>query len=227
MRSRGHAAVRFAALAVAAAAGFVACGGTTTAAGGGTGTLTGSVAGTTFSVASQLAAIEPESTTCSSTGSASGGPVDAGETCTSSGQVVIVLLTNRADATCAAAQSEEATGSDINFANFDDLELAVGAGSGTITTGTYAVVDSGGGVSATPVAAAQLGTTDASCQSSLQAQATSGSITLTELSATTVSGTYDVTFGTQGSFSGSFDVDICQLPDGGGAAGDGGPPTCK
>jgi hypothetical protein len=219
MSSRGPAVVRFAALAVAAAAGFVACGGTTREAGAGSGTLTGTVGSTTFSVASQLAVVEAESEAC--TGSSSGS-----ETCSSSGQVVAVLLTNRADVTCATAQSEEATGANIEFANFDVLELAVGVETGTVATGTFAVAGPDAGADA-PIAGAQLSTSNATCQSAPTVEATGGSITLTQVSATTVTGTYDVTFGAQGSFSGSFNVDICELPDGGGVPDDGGAPTCK
>jgi hypothetical protein len=186
------------------------------------------VAGTTFTVASQLAAIQAESTTCTGSGgssSSSGSTVDAGQTCTSAGQVVIVLLTNRADATCALAQSEEATGANVELASFDDLEIGVGTPTGTVVTGTYSVPAPNAGASGS-VAVGQFGTTDASCHAGQQVQATSGTVTLTTLTATTVTGSYNLTFATQGTFSGSFDVDVCQLPSDG-ASGDGGPPQCK
>jgi hypothetical protein len=218
--------LRLAVLPLAIAAGFVACGGTTAgAAGGGTSSLTGSVASTTFTVASQVAAMGTDSSSCTSGFSPDGGTT--GEMCTSSGQVVIVVLTNRSDASCAAAQADEATGASFDFASFDELELAVVAPTGTVTTGTFPVVGDTGPAPTTTAAGADFTTTDASCNTVVQALATSGSITLTQLTATTVSGTYDVTFGTQGSFSGSFAVDICQLPDAGGAPVDGGPSVCK
>jgi hypothetical protein len=214
--------VRVIALGLAGAASAVACGGATTGGSGGSGSVTGTVAGTTFTVASEVAAIAPETTTCSGFG----GPDGGGQTCTSNGQSVVVVLTNRGDATCAAVQAQTGSGQSIQFANFDALELFVGTSTGTVGTGTFPIGAPTGG--ATTGAAATFGMSDGTCGVKLDAQAQSGTITLTSLDATSVSGSYDVSFGTQGSFSGSFDVAICTLPDGGVTTGaDAGPPVCK
>jgi hypothetical protein len=216
--------VRFAALGVAGALGVTACGGETStlgAAGGSGTTVTGTVGGTSLSVASQLAAIGPESTSCSGFGGDGGG-----ETCTSTGQAVIVVLTNRSDATCAAAQAEATSGTSFAFANFVELALLVSNATGTVAPGTYSIVSPSS--TARSGAAAIFGTTNATCASVIDSTAASGSITLTQISATDVSGTYDVSFGSEGSFSGAFDVAVCDLPDAGTVSGSGGgPPACK
>jgi hypothetical protein len=215
---------RFFALGIASAACMVACGGTTTGGGGGTGSLTGTVAGTSFAVASQVAAVEAASTSCTSGGTFDGG--QTGETCTSSGQAVIVILTNRADLTCELAQSETASQASVGFASLDELELLVANATGDVTPGTYPIVAANS--TATSGAGAMFGTTSASCATVVSAQAETGTVTLTQFGATAVSGTYDVTFGSQGSFSGSFDIPICVLPDAGTVEpSDGGPPACK
>jgi hypothetical protein len=216
--------VRFAALGVACALGVNACGGETTTLGapGGSGTtVTGTVGGTSLSVASQLAAIGPQSTSCSGF-SGDGG----GQTCTSNGQAVIVVLTNRSDATCAAAQAEATSGGSFEFANFAELLLLVSTATGTVAPGTYSIVSPSSTVLSG--AAAIFGTTNATCGTVIDSNATSGSITLTQVSATDVSGTYDVSFGSEGSFSGAFDVAICDVPDAGtGGSRGGGPTVCK
>jgi hypothetical protein len=204
-----------------------ACGGATVSDPGsgsgstsGSGSLSGSVAGTTFQVASELAAI----TIANGSESCIVGS-DGGSSCTStsSGQSVLVLFTNRSDATCAAAQSEIASNTNTSFANMDALELLVTSASGEVTTGAYEVTasatdGSGGG--------ALFATTTASCGQGLDVTAIGGTITLTQVGATGVTGSYSVDFGAQGTFTGSFDVPICNLPDGGSTSSSG-PPICQ
>jgi hypothetical protein len=212
------------AVGVAGAASAIACGGATTGPGGsgGSGTVSGTVAGTTFVVASEVAAVEPVSLTCSGFG----GPDAGGQTCTSNGQEVVVVLTNRADATCAAIQAEATTHQSLSFADLDVLGLVVATSTGTIAPGTYQVAPT---ISvATPGASVTFEVTDGTCGVKLNALAQSGTVTLTSLDATGVSGSYDVSFGTQGSFSGSFDVAMCALPDGGVTTSfDAGTPRCQ
>lgn len=220
---------RLAAVGAVCALGISACG--SSSGGGGTGSLSGKVAGTTFAVASEIAIAGPVVSSCSVGGgtTAGGGTFDAGETCSSGGQAIAVLLTNRSDATCSLVLRDIATKTGVRYANFDDLELVVASDSANLATGAYSVVGSLGSQGATSGATAFFKTTTSTCVEGVNAQATSGSITLSQVSPTNVSGTYEVTFGTQGSFTGSFDVSICDLPDGGLGAqpGDGGLPACQ
>jgi hypothetical protein len=165
------------------------------------------VAGTTFQVASGLAEIGP----ATSSGMCTVGSDDAGPACTSSssGQAVLVALTNRADVTCATASHTDAT-----FANLDALVLEVANENAQVTTGTYNIVSADGG-SGTPVqfVQAQLATTTATCGVGLDLNATGGTITLTQIGATGVTGSYSLEFGTQGTLTGTFNLPICTPPD--------------
>jgi hypothetical protein len=176
------------------------------------------VANTTFSVASQLAVIETSTLDC-------GGPVeDGGSACVStSSQSLLVLLTNRADANCAALQGEAETNTDVEFANLDGLEFQVSGG----TPGVYDIVPSATpGVPSSAGASASFVTTTSACATGLDLSATSGTITLTQFTSARVTGTYDVTFAAQGRFSGSFDVAVCGAPDASSSAPQG-PPVCS
>ena len=118
-------------------AAVVACGGQTAGPGGGTGSVSGSVAGTSFQAASVVATIAPFSseTTCPPLG------VDSGQSCvtTDRGQLVAVVLTNRADANCAFVRSQAASDGAMIFASSETTSSsyatgpALGATSGTIT----------------------------------------------------------------------------------------------
>jgi len=57
-------------------------------------------------------------------------------------------------------------------------------------------------------------TTSANCGQGLDLTASSGTITLSAITATSVSGSLNVTFGSMGTFSGSFDEPLCEVPDG-------------
>jgi hypothetical protein len=181
---------------------------------GGNGSVNGTVDGVSFSAASGIAEVGPESSSTDCNVSP-----DGGQTCTSSssGQVVAVALTNRAGISC-----ETITGGGTKFANMDLLELGVGTASGTVATGTYDIVGSESNL--TSGAEAILLTTTANCGQGLNLTASSGTITLSQITATSVSGSYSVTFGSMGTFSGSFDEPICEVPDGGSmmSSGDGG-----
>ena len=135
----------------------------------GSSSLNGTVDGISFSVASGIAEVGPES----SSSSCSSEP-DGGQTCTSSssGQVIAVALTNRAGISCGTL-----TGQGTRFANLDVLELAVGTASGTVATGTYQIV--GGNI--TSGAEALLLTTSSTCGQGLDITATTGSITLSQI----------------------------------------------
>jgi hypothetical protein len=182
------------------------CGGSTSS--GPSGSVTGTVAGTTLGVASVVAV--PGSSS-ESGGCISG--VDGGSpTCPSSfTREVAVLFTDRADVTCAAIQKEAATGTVFEFANLTYLGVAVDVANGDVVPGTYGVVASTTGVTG---ATAFLTTSTATCATALELSATSGSVTLAEVSSSHVTGTYSVAFGAQGTFAGSFDVAICDFDAG-------------
>lgn len=192
---------------------------------GSSGSVSGSVAGTSFTVASEVAVIMPassSSTACAVDGD--GGLADAGcvSTVTTSGQVVVVLLTNRSELTCSLLQA----GSPKDYASADLLTLGVFTQTGTLSNGTYPVTATANAASG---AIAQFQTSTATCAEGVKPQAASaGSVTLTAVSSTRAAGTYSVTFGTQGTFSGSFDIPICSVPNGSGSSGaDAGPPVCQ
>ena len=203
---------------------LVACGGSSTT---GSGTLSGTVAGKTFSVASEVAILGPaaaSSTGCGVEVLSDGGVVgdDSGcvPTTSTSGQLVSIVLTNRAEASCADFQTGEPEG----LANLDALALDIFTETGTLTTGTYdlAVGTAGSG------AEAEFHTSTSTCGPGVNIEsASAGSITLTQLSAGSVAGSYSVTFGTMGTFTGSFDVPFCSLPSGIVHVSDGGPLVCK
>jgi hypothetical protein len=216
--------IRSCTIGVAGALGIAACSGSSGGDGrGGSASLGGTVNGASFSVASEVAALQAASSTCSSGGTDG---EDAGTgSCTSVGQAVIVILTNRSDATCAAAQSQLASGKEATFANFAELEILVANATADLAAGTYALVNRGS--TATEGAIAEYATTNSSCASSGPDDASGGSVTLTAVNSSRVAGSYQVSFGTQGSFSGSFDVPICDLPAAGGNTADAGTPVCE
>jgi hypothetical protein len=92
---------------------------------------------------------------------------DGGQSCgtTGYGQMVIVALTNRADATCGYVQSQAASSTDTILANLDVLQLAVGTANGDVAPGTYDVeaMDLLGSAP-TPAAAAQFETGPPVCK---------------------------------------------------------------
>jgi hypothetical protein len=181
-----------------------ACGGATApSSSSGSASLTGSVAGTSFTIASEVAEVTAFSSagTCTSDG-----------TCTTmtSGQTVIVELTSRDDATCSFLQTHESSSQVVRFADIDVLGLGVGVSTGTVAPGTYDV----GGSGAAPEVYAAFSTSDPTCNAHTLT-ASSGTITIAELTAANVRGSFDLTFGSSGSFSGSFDVPVCDIPDAG------------
>jgi len=131
-------------------------------------------------------------------------------------QFVGIDILNNAALTCSLAQS--LAGKNVNFSNVAGVELVVASASGTVAPGTFTV----GGATAT--AEAIYSAFDASCVQTQHA-GTSGSITISAISATSVSGSYDVTFGSAGSVTGTFNTDFCTTPDAGTAQSDAGP-TC-
>ncbi len=195
---------------------LASCGGSTSPSGtdGAGVTLAGTVAGTTFHVSSVVAALTPTSSASSCTGSPGGTP-----NCTSStsGQYLLIALTNREEFTCAVVAAEQG-GPRREFANLAAVQFGILDPAANLAPGTYPVevpVAVAGQVSTAAVGQASLYTSNASCNTDMNLQATGGTITLQAISATRAVGTYDVTFGSQGSFSGSFDVPFCSLPDAG------------
>jgi hypothetical protein len=166
--------------------------------------VTGTVAGTPLTVASVVAAPgwSSESGACT-VSEADGGDV----TCPSSfSRSVSVVFTNRSDATCAAIQSDVASNTTFEYANFDYLAVSVNVANGDVVAGTYEIVASQS--SNVTGAAASFVTTSSTCVAT-PLSATTGTVTLTQVSASSVAGTYNATFGAQGTFQGSFDTAIC------------------
>ena len=203
---------------VSGLAALVACGGTSLApkpdaSSDGSGVVNGKA----FVAASEFAIILPtqaDMNTCIES-------ADGGNWCTASsaGQALGVSLTNRSDLTCATLESDEESGANTEFANFDALVFEVLGKSGPVTVGTYNLVTG----SSTAGANATFQTTSATCASLPQLLATSGTITFTQITATYLAGSYAVTFGTHGSLSGTFGADVCALTGGPLPTG---PPTC-
>jgi hypothetical protein len=189
-------------------AALAACGGATTA-GASSASASGSVGGASFQVAGEVGIVAIANAT-----SACVGTPDGGSVCTPvhKGQVVGLLLTNRAELTCTYLQDLVGSGHNPNFANLDLLELTVGTENGTVASGTYDIVTATNSVDG---ARAYFSTTTASCQEGQNVSADKGTITLTEVDGARLKGSYSVTFGTQGAFTGSFDVPVCTMPDAG------------
>jgi hypothetical protein len=195
---------------VVTASTLFACGGVSS--GGGSGSVSGEVASTSFTVSSALGSRGPNtSSSCESS-------PDGGTKCTtsSSGDTVAIILTNVGSLTCSLVDSDISGNKNVNYASADALILGVAKDTGALTPDTYQIVDPTENF--TSGAAAQLSTTTATCGSGLSIEATSGSITLSALTSTGATGSYDVTFGTagsQGSYKGTFDVTFCAIPDAG------------
>ncbi len=168
--------------------------------------LSGNVAGNTFSVASEFAPV--------------GRLVNTGKP---DGQSIAIFLSNTPGALSCLVAQQQAAGQTprTSYADEDELQLGVFNELGDVTTGTYTL----GAQTAGTGAEAVFTTTTSTCGDGANATATGGSITITAISPS-VKGTYDVTFGAFGSFSGAFDVTLCQIaieP----ATFDAGPVTCK
>ncbi len=95
------------------------------------------------------------------------------------------------------------------------LVVAVSAMGGSVATGTYGIVSQGFG------ATASYATEDATCNTSFSESASSGSVTLTTVSGSTVAGTFDLTFGGD-HLTGSFSAPVCSY-----SASDAGATACK
>ena len=193
------------------AAALVACGGSTASGGGGgTGTVSGAVSGTSFTPVSAFAAFQAagSSTNCEVS-------PDGGSVCTassSSGQALLIALTNQAAGSCSALVADITSKQEPSIANLDALALIVANEAADLTPGTYPVVTTGNPTSGS---LGEFQTTTATCGVGVSQQSTGGSVTLTSVSASAVAGSYSVTFGTEGTLSGTFNVDICAIPEGG------------
>jgi hypothetical protein len=191
---------------------FAACGGSTSNGGGGSGggSVTGSVGGISLAVADAVAFADGHHTV----------GVDAKE--------VFVELFDISNV-CALAQTfpsgaEKAsyTGLIISFAQL---------GGAPIAPGTYNVGATLLGPDAGPLGAragAALSKNDAQCKSQVPSGtggATSGTATITTISANAVTGTFNLTF-SQGTLQGSFTAGVCNLPDAGANPPTDGGATC-
>jgi hypothetical protein len=203
---------------------LAACGSSTStrsSPGPASGTVDGTVGGTGFTVASIIAILGPADTSCGVVTES-----DGGFTCvpTSHGQGVEVILSDRADLGCANLVTVLSNRAPL--ASQDLLGFVVDNENGDLAAGTYDIA------STSPIgsgALAQFETWTSTCATALNVLGTSGTVTLTQVSSTSVAGTYSITFGAQGTFSGSFGVPaFCSLPDAGSASpGDAGPTACQ
>ena len=175
---------------------------TSTEPGDGSGSLTGSVAGSTFSVASVLAFVSgPSSCSAVDGGSATCGPVVAGLT-----------LANRGDYKCVNIDNAQSSNTVLELAKLDTLEFNLAnPDGGSLAAGTYTL---GPAPPEPDVTALWAGfeTTTSTCSPGLDITATGGTVTLTHVDATSMTGTFSVSFGAQGSFSGTFDALDCAPP---------------
>jgi hypothetical protein len=168
-------------LALAGAALVAACGGSTSTLGGGGGSaaVNGKAGGTAFDVVEAVGLV--------------GTQTDNGTTASYAG----VAITNIAG-TCALLQRHG------NPKSAQALTMEVIVTSSSVVSGTYAV----GGQTA-PFASAAFAAQDATCTTTTDEQATSGSIVLTTVSAATVDGTFDLTFAGGDHLTGSFTAPVC------------------
>jgi hypothetical protein len=179
-------------------------------------TLTGTVDGVTFTVGAALAFRDGPGESSSCTNEADGG----GMCSQNPGEAVGILLANRSDFSLATFTG--VASHTVLEANLDLVGIDLASTSGEITTGTYSVTQGGAG------ALASFLTYTATCAQGVARPATTGSVTVTQISASSVAGTYDVTFDTHGAFSGTFNVPISPLPDAGSSSSvDAGPPKCE
>jgi hypothetical protein len=116
------------------------------------------------------------------------------------GQLIEVVIIDTAAATCSALQSNP----NSEFSNSSGIGLFVGADTGKVLPGTYML---NAGVQA------QYTVSNSSCgDAGGVPTATAGSVTVTNISGTSISGTYDVTFGSKGAMTGTFDLPFCDTP---------------
>jgi hypothetical protein len=127
---------------------------------------------------------------------------------TATATVVGAVFTNVADA-CGVVQGMH------NPPNVTTLTLG-GLFAGTPATGTYPIGVSGAG----SYAVATYSSTNGNCVKSYGESATSGTVTLTNITATEIDGSFDVTFSSGDHLTGSFSAPVCSVPtsDGGTAA---------
>jgi hypothetical protein len=123
-----------------------------------------------------------------------GAPCDAGAPIHS----LFLALTSQSAVTCSYVESTE--DENVELASTDSLTLIVSQ-SGTLSPGTFNVSEGGGS------GEADYSSSSATCDST-DVPATSGTITLSTLTASQATGSFDLTFGS-GQVTGSFTVPIC------------------
>jgi hypothetical protein len=84
------------------------------------------------------------------------------------------------------------------------LQLGASAVGSTVPLGQYVI-----GATPTTTAAAGFTAQDATCNPTSDEQATSGTITMTQVSTTTVAGSFDVTFANGDHLTGTFSAPVC------------------
>jgi hypothetical protein len=212
-------------LEVVLAGALAGCGGSTDRSTGafGGGSVNGTVAGSTFSVAGGLASDDA----CPYGGDAS--------ICLP-GVIETIYLENQGGSTCPAAPPSTPPSTVTELRNFAGLRIGLVRVGGLVATGTYEVQPPGNSLppDATAYSAATFVTTTSACETAIDLEATSGTITLTEVTSSRLMGGYSFTFGSgtvdragtdggpEGSFSGVFDVPRCA---GGGIPPGWGPPA--
>jgi hypothetical protein len=123
-----------------------------------------------------------------------------------------VTLTN-VPGLCAATQRQVMPGGATTFA----LGMLEGTGVTTVSPGTFPVSSPGN----SPNAVVTFEIDDPTCKPLTMGAASSGSVTLTAITATTLTGTFDVTFPDGEHVSGTFEAPVCDVQ-----GLDGGAPVC-
>jgi hypothetical protein len=164
--------------------------------------VAGSVAGSTFTIASARAFdISGNRTPC---------PVaDAGSSSCFVGSITI-QLGSRDDATCPPA-SAAASNTLPKFASASDLVISLVNANEDVAPGTYDIVVPPAASAGNPTkfSIAGFSTTTSTCEQALVVAATDGIVTVSAVSETGIAGIYDLTFADKGALSGSFDVPFC------------------
>jgi len=183
--------------------------------GSGSASLSGTVDNTSFTVGSAVA--------WTGGGECSSG-ADGGLQCT--GQSINLVLANRPGITCTAAAAANGA-ENLPYASFDFVQIDVINPTEDVAPGSFGI-----STVVAPSFEANFGTTSATCDPQPFLAAASGTVTLTQVSSSSVTGSFDITFGTVGGvpgtggeLTGSFNVPVCDLA-GTSPAVDAGAGTC-
>ena len=133
-----------------------------------------------------------------------------GTAAANTGPVAGVVISSGTRAACSGGAAEDPYG----LQGTTSLLIEAIKGGNAITTGTYTV----GATDPVPKVFASTVINDSSCNDTGVESATSGTMTITALTATRLTGSYNLVFGSD-TISGTFDIALCNLPTDQGDAG--------